>query len=270
MTQDWQPIETHSGDTTEPVLVCAFDRWTQVGEASYRGDGDEGSDGWAWEGYNYRIFPTHWKPMPDPPVSASPSGDKSPMPRGQENLALINDELNALDWDPPLARSGATISADGKYRYRLWRSWANGKSLVFVMLNPSTADAREDDPTIRKCLGFAKRLGYGRLEVVNLFAWRATDPRELSKVAEPIGLENDQMILERCSAADLVIAAWGATKGVNRLVERRIREVSSLFRSAGVAPSCLGRSKDGQPRHPLMLAYDTPLELLGSGAGSSL
>lgn len=180
----------------------------------------------------------------------------------EPELEAINAELNLLDWDPPLQRSGASISADGRYRYRLWRAWATGKTILFVMLNPSTADARDDDPTIRKCVGFAKRLGFARLEVVNLFAWRATDPRDLPRASDPIGVENDHTILERSLAADLVIAAWGATKLPDRMIERRVRSVQSTLRSAGCSPMCLGRSKDGHPRHPLMLAYETALESL--------
>lgn len=158
--------------------------------------------------------------------------------------------------------AGAVLSADGCYRYRLWRQWGDARTVVFVMLNPSTADATADDPTIRKCVGFAKRLGFGRLEVVNLFAWRATNPRMLSRAAEPVGCENDQTILERCLAADLVIAAWGATQGVDQLVTRRIHVVQSILRSAGVTAMCLGQSKAGRPRHPLMLSYETPVRRL--------
>jgi hypothetical protein len=178
----------------------------------------------------------------------------------QPSLVGLNAELNALEWDPPLARGGATLSQDGRYRYRLWRTFGTGGTLCFVMLNPSTADASADDPTIRKCLGFARRLGFGGIDVVNLFAWRATDPGDLPHVTEPIGAENDDWIVDRCKAADLVVAAWGATKLPNRMVERRACEVRRLLSSAGVTLQCLGCSQEGAPRHPLMLAYATPLQ----------
>lgn len=169
-------------------------------------------------------------------------------------------ELAVNDFDPPLPRTGAALSLDGRYRYRLWRQWADGRVVTFIMLNPSTADASEDDPTIRKCIGFAKRLGFGRLEVVNLFAWRATNPNALRDVVEPVGIENDQTILERCLGADLVIAAWGATEFPSRLVWRRQQQVCALLRGAGVQTQCLGLSQEGRPRHPLMLPYETALQ----------
>lgn len=182
----------------------------------------------------------------------------------QSELAEINAELNALAWDPPLRNfGGATLSADKRYRYRLWRTIGSGsRTILFVMLNPSTADASVDDPTIRKCRGFAQRLGFDRIEVVNLFAWRATDPKELPKAVEPVGRENDQTILERALAAQLVIAAWGATEFKNGMVTRRAREVRQLLTGAGVTVQCLGRAQNGEPRHPLMLAYATQLQEL--------
>jgi hypothetical protein len=82
---------------------------------------------------------------------------------------------------------GATLSDCGRYRYRLWRRWADGPTVLFVMLNPSTADADVDDPTIRRCIGFARSWGAGALEVVNLYAWRATQPAELKAAVGPVG-----------------------------------------------------------------------------------
>lgn len=163
--------------------------------------------------------------------------------------------------------SGALISMDGHYRYRLWRTlgprtgFCRG-TVLFVMLNPSTADANADDPTIRKCVGFARRFGFERIEVVNLFAYRSTEPKQLLAVTDPVGVENDQTILERCLAADAVFAAWGNTDFPNRLVSSRASIVRSLMRSAGVTAMCLGRTKNGRPRHPLMLPYSCGFEPL--------
>lgn len=110
-------------------------------------------------------------------------------------------------------RRGALISDDGVYRYRLHRTWDSAKPTVaFLMLNPSTADATEDDPTIRRCIGFAKEWGYGTLIVGNLFALRSTDPERLTEHPEPVGPENDAHLMSICGAADQTIAAWG-TRG---------------------------------------------------------
>lgn len=151
---------------------------------------------------------------------------------------------------------GALISECGRYRYRLWRYWdLDAPIMVWVMLNPSTADATVDDPTIRKCMGFARRNGHGGVIVVNLFAWRATDPNELSRVNDPVGPENDEHIRWACQAPVLatVVAGWG----VENVAHRRARVVLTLVRSTGRLVKCFGRSKDGHPRHPLYLPYSS-------------
>lgn len=141
--------------------------------------------------------------------------------------------------------STAKISECGQYRYSLTREWGDGKATVcWLMLNPSTADAEMDDPTIRRCIGFSKAWGADRLEVVNLYAYRATDPKRLLAVADPIGPENDREIERATTAATWVVAAWG-TKGGDRAhaVRRHLREHRPVF--------TLGLTKDGNPRHPL-------------------
>lgn len=160
----------------------------------------------------------------------------------------------------------ATI--DGVYRYDLERceqTLFNEMSetpwhATFVMLNPSTADGLDDDPTIRKCIGFTKRWGLDRFFVVNLFAFRSTDPDELSTFARRgvniIGPQNDEWIRTRCASAKRVICAWGAWKN-KELMPPRIDAVTRMLVSMGVKPWCLGKTKDGQPRHPLMLSYAT-------------
>src|SRR5438128_11131670 len=106
---------------------------------------------------------------------------------------------------------GATFSRDRRYRYRLWRRWDRSRAVVaFVMLSPSTADAMHDDPTIRRCVGFARAWGCGGVDVVNLFALRATDPRALRKAADPIGPANERHLRRAVRAAGLVVLAWGA------------------------------------------------------------
>jgi hypothetical protein len=128
--------------------------------------------------------------------------------------------------------------------------------VLFVMLNPSTADASRDDPTIRRCVGFAKAWGFGALSVANLFALRSTDPSVLLSAQDPVGPDNDAMILELARKASLVVAAWGAHK----VAARRAAAVQSLLPKA----VCLGLTSSGQPRHPLYAPGNAqPLAFLG-------
>lgn len=153
---------------------------------------------------------------------------------------------------------GAYISPCGTYRYRLWRVWNVNLGLVcFVMLNPSTADEEADDPTIRRCIRFAKDWGFGGIEVVNLYAYRATDPAALSLAADPVGPSNDVEIVTAATGARLVVAAWGATRlkagldgtGVARTA-LRIDQVVRLLTRNGIVHA-LGVTATGAPRHPL-------------------
>lgn len=157
----------------------------------------------------------------------------------------------------------AVISDCKRYRYRLYRSWGDGPFVVFLMFNPSTADAEIDDPTIRKCIGFAKRWGYPGLTVVNLFALRSTDPKAVGRAlyAEAVGPENDSAILAACGTAKEVIAAWGCGQHMKGHRDRPTK-VLKLIRETlpDLRISCLGLSADGSPRHPLMLAYETELQ----------
>ena len=154
----------------------------------------------------------------------------------------------------------ALLSPCGGFRYHLERRWADGQSVAWVMLNPSTADASADDPTIRKCIGFSTRWGFGHLQVVNLFPLRATDPRDLKLARERFGpMDNDAVIHFACLGAALVVLAWGQHGAGYR---SRARSVVDLVRAAGTSAVCLGRSKSGEPLHPLMLGYDTPREVV--------
>ena len=142
--------------------------------------------------------------------------------------------------------SGACFDSTGVYRYRLWREWDVSKpSVTFVMLNPSTADAKDDDPTIRRCLSFACIWGFGRLEVVNLCAYRATDPRWLFAAKDPVGPENAAYLRAATENAAMIVAAWGNHGcGLNW----------PLFRGC---VHNLGLTKLGQPRHPLRILAET-------------
>lgn len=147
----------------------------------------------------------------------------------------------------------AVFSDCGRYRYLLTRRWGDGPAATFVMLNPSTADAATDDPTIRRCIGFAKSWDCGSLNVVNLFAFRATDPRELLAATDPVGPRNDAFLHSYLPDG---VAAWGAHK----MASTRARGVVRAFvRSSPLW--CLGVTKDGHPRHPLYVRADAPLIL---------
>jgi len=143
--------------------------------------------------------------------------------------------------------SSAVLSDCQRYRYQLTRQW-NPKlpPVVFVMLNPSVADANIDDPTIRRCMGFARDWGYGGIKVVNLFAWRATKPVELKTALDPVGPENDKFIADALLSQPLIIVAWGTAA-----TSARVQELNSLFQVAQVQPHCLGTTQMGHPRHPL-------------------
>jgi hypothetical protein len=145
--------------------------------------------------------------------------------------------------------NSAIFSACGNYRYRLERRWDDHALLGWVMLNPSTADAERDDPTIRRCVGFAKQMGFSGIVVCNLFAWRATNPKELELVPHPVGDANDGHLLLLAKECSTVIAGWG---GHGRLLFRD-RAVMKLMPNL----QALGLTKTGCPRHPLYLPYSS-------------
>lgn len=150
------------------------------------------------------------------------------------------------------APSVAVYSDCENYRYSLTRIWdVGGKRANFLMLNPSTATEVQNDPTVERCERRARALGYGAFQVTNIFAWRATDPRDMRAVADPVGPDNDQHILDAAHWADDVIAAWG-THGAHL---GRGPAVATLLQAAGVPLHHLGLSKDGHPKHPLYISY---------------
>lgn len=145
---------------------------------------------------------------------------------------------------------GAEISDCEKYRYALWRIWDNTKPRVmFIGLNPSTADAINDDPTITRCIHFAKSWGYGGVYMTNLFAYRSTNKSVLSSVENPIGYDNDKYISKYVELSAKVIAAWG-NDGV--FLERS-KIVSNLVQPL----FCLDVNKTGEPKHPLYIHSQT-------------
>jgi hypothetical protein len=150
------------------------------------------------------------------------------------------------------ANSIAIYSDCERYRYALTRVWKfEASRLVFVMLNPSTATEVQNDPTVERCERRARTLGFGSLQVTNIFAWRDTDPKKMRTAKEPIGPDNDKTIMEACSWGDQIIAAWG-THGahLNRGVQ-----VKQILRSSDKPVFHLGISKGGHPKHPLYIAY---------------
>lgn len=142
----------------------------------------------------------------------------------------------------------ATFSACRTYRYALWRRWGRGDYVMFIGLNPSTADEINDDPTIRRCIGFARAWGYGALCMANLFAFRATQPADMKRAADPVGAENDHVLRQLADQAGVVVAAWGAHgtyKGRDQSVRLLVPDLHYLR-----------LTKDGHPGHPLYLPAD--------------
>lgn len=166
---------------------------------------------------------------------------------------------------------GADVSAHGRYRYSLYRRWDYGKpAVLFVMLNPSTADADIDDPTIRKCIGFARRWNMGGVRVCNLYPWRATNPKDLPSGHEVGGEHggilprNDYAILSAACDAGRIIAAWGANAGPWPM---RSSHVMDLLRDRHV--EALRLTKNGRPWHPLYVGYDAIPVDYGTCTGST-
>jgi len=170
-----------------------------------------------------------------------------------------------IETHPPGRRVGicrppagsAIISADGRYRYHLSRRFEIGADRIatFIMLNPSTADHLRDDPTIRRCVGFCRRWDCGVLHVVNLFAVRATDPRDIREVADPVGPENRKWVCQAAAIGDLVVCGWGTHGSYMDQDLTVLRWIEDCC-----TPLALGVTRGGQPRHPLYVPYAAGLE----------
>lgn len=149
----------------------------------------------------------------------------------------------------------ASLSDDRRFRYALVRTWDSDRpSILFVGLNPSIADAKRDDPTVRRCIAFAERWGFGTLLMGNIFALRSTDPKALRTAIDPVGPENDQWLARLVKRADKVVAAWG---NGGRHLQRDQAVLAALGNTY-----CLGTTARGCPRHPGRLAAETRLRLL--------
>lgn len=202
--------------------------------------------------------PCAWNPRRSTPHTCPPGaicslpnipGGTFPRGGGRDGGEAVTDLL--------MTRT-ARISDCGRYRYLLTRTWGEAPPLPFVMLNPSVADAEVDDPTIRRCIWFARREGAGGIVVTNLYAWRATRPADLWKAEDPCGPDNDAVLVSVATQARAdgvpLVCAWGAHGGnSNRLIV--------LMQQVGGTMACLGRTKQGKPRHPLYVRGDQPLEV---------
>lgn len=148
-------------------------------------------------------------------------------------------------------RSEARYSDCGAYRYLLSRDWGAGGRLVYILLNPSTATEERNDPTIERCERRARALGFGSFAVANLFAYRATDPRDLKQADAPVGPDNDAQLLAVAKSAGRILCGWG----VHGSHHGRGAEVAQLLQGAGLPLWHLGLTKAGFPRHPLYVGY---------------
>ena len=149
--------------------------------------------------------------------------------------------------------TGACITSHGTYRYALWRIWDEFlPTVAFIGLNPSTADETEDDPTIRRCVNYAKTWSYGGIYMLNLFAFRATEPKVMKAATDPVGPSNDTNILKYAKKCDKVIAAWGT----NGTLNNRNIDVETGLGSHGIKLWCLKKTAGGHPNHPLYLKKD--------------
>lgn len=172
--------------------------------------------------------------------------------------------MNQSTFLEPDVVKGATISECGRYRFTLFRRWGEGPSVLWVMLNPSRADANIDDPTVRRCIAFARAWGFGSLCVVNLYAYRTTDPKELWVLTgdERMGpiengeTVNDFAIKRLAQTADTIVCAWGS-HGV-----KNGRGIAVRKMLAGYDLYALGRTADGELSHPLYLPATRELTLV--------
>lgn len=153
----------------------------------------------------------------------------------------------------------AAFSPDYRYRYALWRDTgalgAEG-TVLFVGLNPSTADETADDPTIRRCIRFARDWGYARLAMANAYAFRSTDPAGLADAEDPVGPENDAWLQKLAGGCEERIAAWGASEHLTAEREERLLHILTYGRSWGIN-NCLGQTQKLRPLHPLYLRAST-------------
>lgn len=180
----------------------------------------------------------------------------------------MSAQLSLTGGAPAFPKRWASISPCERYRYVLGYRWAAGPLTVFAMCNPSTADAASDDATTRKCTGFAKRWGSGGWLIINPCALRSRHPGALLEAADPVGPQNLSYVLATLPSERVarVVLGWGSAmpKQLLKHCDALVTQLRGLAFEAAAAGqgyelSCLGTTADGQPRHPLMLAYATPL-----------
>jgi hypothetical protein len=201
--------------------------------------------------------------VPDTWAALSLTLDATSPPRGEGVMTTTIAET--AHFRPDGIQGHAIFSPDRRYRYTLSRLWGHGPTLTFILLNPSTADALNDDPTIRRCMRYAEREGYTGVVILNLFALRSTDPRALLDAvrdcADPIGPDNRVMLQGMCVRRQ-VVAAWG-THASHRLLRGQAdwtRTMLAARQPSGYGALCFGRTADGSPKHPLYLRSDAMLE----------
>jgi hypothetical protein len=194
-------------------------------------------------------------------MSTSPPFDQSEAGERNKVKSSLNHDRSSASETGACDTPRAYFSPDRTFRYALMREIADpqfgcleederGGTVTFVGLNPSTADETTDDPTIRRCMGFARRWGFDRLKMVNLYAYRATDPRHLWLANDPVGPENDHVLSLVFGGSEYVVAAWGAHARPERL-----EQFADTF--DGWQFWALGLTKDGAPRHPLYMRGDS-------------
>ncbi|WP_393101421.1 DUF1643 domain-containing protein [Streptomyces sp. LN325] len=194
---------------------------------------------------------------PEPAITAGPA----------RPAAADWAEAHGLDLQTGPSGS-AVLSPCGTYRYRLDRIWDEDTApMVWVMLNPSTADHAEDDPTTRRCTAFARAAGHGGMIVVNLFALRSTDPREIRHHVDPVGPFNEAALIEATDDAVRVAAAWGDVTQPERA--EQARTVTALLTGHGHSLECLGLTGKGHPRHPLYVRDETQLTAYAADRGAA-
>lgn len=163
----------------------------------------------------------------------------------------------------------AVLSPCGLYRYRLERDvQMDGKVFAFIGVNPSKADATRDDPTVRKWIGFTKVNGGRRFIVVNAFAFRATDVAELARAADPHGPDNASHTEGVLDEADIIVPCWGSRVKVPKRLHGSLDRLGRVVKGLAKPVMCFGVTASGDPKHPLMLGYDTPLIPWGNRSDS--
>lgn len=183
--------------------------------------------------------------------------------RGANEGVGTSEQVSLL----PVGATLPVIDGSGGYRYWLFRgcgsiSAEDPRSVLFVGLNPSKADGTVDDNTSKRCVAFARRERCNIVEMVNLYAWRSTEPDELRLVDDPVGIDNDKWIRTCAEGAAIIVAAWGVSGPPGH--QKRAAAVLGILREYNDV-YCLGTTADGTPRHPLYLKAATPLMLLAEG-----